>query len=129
MHVIETGDRVASREYVRWMRETPGLDEAVARLLRYDSTAADDGPDGDPSPALVASAVEFDLEGLHLQRRINKDRAATGVVYRARDESMDREVAIKVFASGLDGDPDVRARVQREWEVERPSPLSRELRP
>ncbi|HEU4672702.1 MAG TPA: hypothetical protein VFS32_07380 [Candidatus Limnocylindrales bacterium] len=80
--VIETGDRVASREYVRWMRETPGLDEAVARLLRYDSTAADDGPDGDPSPALVASAVEFVLEGLHLQRRINKDRAATGVVYR-----------------------------------------------
>ncbi len=38
--------------------------------------------DGAEDPALVASAVEFLLEGLHLQRRLNKDRRATGVVYR-----------------------------------------------
>ena len=30
--VIETGEMVPSGDYVRWMRETPGLDEAVARL-------------------------------------------------------------------------------------------------
>jgi magnesium chelatase subunit I len=74
--VIETGERVASREYVRWMGEVPGLHEAVVRLGTFDVT------DGAEDPALVASAVEFLLEGLHLQRRLNKDRRATGVVYR-----------------------------------------------
>ena len=31
---------------------------------------------------VVASAVEFILEGLHLSRRINKDRSGAGIVYR-----------------------------------------------
>ncbi len=74
--VIETGERVASREYVRWMREVPGLREAVERLGTFDVS------DGAQEPALVASAVEFLLEGLHLQRRINKDRGVAGVSYR-----------------------------------------------
>jgi magnesium chelatase subunit I len=74
--VIETGDRVPSREYVRWMHEVPGLSGAVRAL---DPDAAT----GDPADApRVASAVEFILEGLHLQRRLNKDHGATGVVYR-----------------------------------------------
>ena len=30
--VIETGELVPSRDYVRWTRETPGLADAVARL-------------------------------------------------------------------------------------------------
>jgi magnesium chelatase subunit I len=79
--VVEIGDRVASREYVRWMLEIPGLDAAVHDLLRDEPVGSDDQAGG-PEPALVASAVEFLLEGLHLQRRINKDRAAGGVVYR-----------------------------------------------
>ena len=74
--VIETGERVPSREYVRWMGEVPGLREAVERLGTFDVT------DGAQEPALVASAVEFLLEGLHLQRRLNKDRGAAGVTYR-----------------------------------------------
>ena len=75
--VIETGDRVPSREYVRWMAEIPGLHEAVRRLGAFDVT------DGAEEPAVVASAVEFLLEGLHLSRRINKDRSgAGGTVYR-----------------------------------------------
>jgi magnesium chelatase subunit I len=73
--IIETGDRVPSREYVRWMREVPGLPEAVRRLGAYDVT------DGAEEPAVVASAVEFLLEGLHLSRRINKDRVGGGVRY------------------------------------------------
>jgi magnesium chelatase subunit I len=74
--VLETGDRIPSREYVRWMREIPGLPEAVRRL-GIDPAA------GEPATGpLVASAVEFVLEGLHLQRRLNKDRAAGGVIYR-----------------------------------------------
>ncbi len=64
--VVETGELVPSREYVRWAREVPGLGAAVARLGGFDS------------PALTASAVEFLLEGLHLQRRLNKERSRGG---------------------------------------------------
>ncbi len=74
--VLEAGDRVASRDYVRWAHEVPGLFEAVRGLGAFDVT------DGAEEPAVVASAVEFLLEGLHLSRRINKDRAAVGSVYR-----------------------------------------------
>jgi magnesium chelatase subunit I len=75
--VVETGDRVPSREYVRWMAEIPGLHEAVRSLGTFDVT------DGAEEPAVVASAVEFLLEGLHLSRRINKDRSGSGaIVYR-----------------------------------------------
>ena len=73
--VIETGERVPSREYIRWMAEIPGLHEAVRRLGAFDVT------DGAEEPAVVASAVEFLLEGLHLGRRINKDRSGAGTVY------------------------------------------------
>ena len=34
------------------------------------------------NPALVASAIEFILEGLHLNKRLNKDRVAGKVAYR-----------------------------------------------
>ena len=74
--VVETGDRVASRDYVRWAHEVPGLLSAVRRLDAFDVT------DGAEEPAVVASAVEFILEGLHLSRRINKDRSGAAVVYR-----------------------------------------------
>jgi len=74
--VVETGDRVASRDYVRWAHEVPGLLTAVRRLDPFDVT------DGAEEPAVVASAVEFILEGLHLSRRINKDRSGAAVVYR-----------------------------------------------
>ncbi len=74
--VVETGDRVPSREYVRWAREVPGLEDAARRLGAFDAT------DGAEEPAALASAVEFLLEGLHLARRVNKDRSPTGTVYR-----------------------------------------------
>ncbi len=69
--VIRTGESVPSRDYVGWMRETPGMPAAVGRLGVGES------------PAAVASGVEFLLEGLHLHRKLNKDRAATGGLYRA----------------------------------------------
>jgi magnesium chelatase subunit I len=74
--VVDTGDRVPSRDYVRWMAEIPGLHDAVRRLGTFDVT------DGAEEPAVVASAVEFLFEGLHLARRINKDRSGAGTVYR-----------------------------------------------
>jgi magnesium chelatase subunit I len=72
---VETGDRTPSREYVAWMREVPGLAASVRRLNAFDVT------DGAEEPAVVASAVEFLLEGLHLARRLNKDRIPGGTVY------------------------------------------------
>jgi magnesium chelatase subunit I len=73
---VETGERTPSREYVAWAREVPGLDEAVRGLGTFDVT------DGAEEPAVIASAVEFLLEGLHLARRINKEQVPGGVVYR-----------------------------------------------
>jgi magnesium chelatase subunit I len=73
--IIETGERTPSREYVAWLREVPGLDDAVTRLGTFDVT------DGAEEPAVVASAVEFLLEGLHLARRLNKERVPGGTVY------------------------------------------------
>ena len=72
---VETGDRTPSREYVAWMREVPGLAGVVRGLGAFDVT------DGAEEPAVVASAVEFVLEGLHLARRLNKDRIPGGTVY------------------------------------------------
>jgi magnesium chelatase subunit I len=64
--VVETGESIASPEYVRWARETPALGKAVSRLAASESAA------------MTASAVEFLLEGLHLHRRLNKDRSSAG---------------------------------------------------
>jgi magnesium chelatase subunit I len=72
---VETGERTPSREYVAWAREVPGLRDAVRDLGTFDVT------DGAEEPAVVASAVEFLLEGLHLARRINKERVPGGTVY------------------------------------------------
>jgi magnesium chelatase subunit I len=73
--IVETGERTPSREYVAWLREVPGLDDAVTRLGTFDVT------DGAEEPAVVASAVEFLLEGLHLARRLNKERVPGGTLY------------------------------------------------
>ncbi len=67
---FETGELVRAADYVAWSRDVPGMSVAVRRL------------GAGRSPALTASAVEFVLEGLHLNRRLNKDRAATGARYR-----------------------------------------------
>jgi len=61
---IETSDTMSSLEYMTQAAEVGGLTEAVRTL----------GAQG--NPALVASAMEFVLEGLHLHRKLNKDRVA-----------------------------------------------------
>jgi magnesium chelatase subunit I len=61
---IETSDTMSSLEYMTQASEVGGLTEAVRTL----------GAQG--NPALVASAMEFILEGLHLHRKLNKDRVA-----------------------------------------------------
>jgi magnesium chelatase subunit I len=68
--VLETTDMTRAADYVRWVADIPGLD-AVVKALGVGSSAA-----------ATASAVEFVLEGLHLNRRLNKDRMAAGSRYR-----------------------------------------------
>jgi len=63
------GEYVASEEMGRTVAEMPELSRAVSRL------------DVGESPAGVASGVEFVLEGLHLNRRLNKERRGGGVRY------------------------------------------------
>ncbi|MBI4236351.1 MAG: magnesium chelatase, partial [Chloroflexi bacterium] len=67
---VDTGDLVPARSYVGWANDLPGVNEAVKRLEVGEM------------PAPVASAVEFILEGLHLNRRLNKDRHEGGFRYR-----------------------------------------------
>ncbi len=65
----EVGDLVGSHAHGELAGSLPELSEAIARL------------DAGESPAGIASAVEFVLEGLHLNRRLNKERRAGGVRY------------------------------------------------
>ncbi len=67
---VTTGSAVPAADYVRLCDEVKGLRAAVERL------------GGGTSPAETAAAVEFVLEGLHLNRRLNRDRTGGRVVYR-----------------------------------------------
>ncbi len=67
---IETSDSLPSMEYAREAYKLKGMKAAVTKL---NATG---------QPALVASAVEFILEGLHLNRKLNKDRISGRGRYR-----------------------------------------------
>jgi magnesium chelatase subunit I len=66
---VEVSDSQPSAEYQRIVRQVDGLDRAVQKL-------------GAGSPAQQAAAVEFVLEGLHLNKRLNKDKIAGKAQYR-----------------------------------------------
>ncbi|MEY3440754.1 MAG: hypothetical protein RLZZ62_1451 [Actinomycetota bacterium] len=71
--VVQTGEDIASSDYVALLKTMPGLRSVVADLV-----------DGDESAAVVASAIEFVLEGLHLSKRLNKDAKAGKAIYRSK---------------------------------------------
>jgi magnesium chelatase subunit I len=72
--VVDTGESVAAADLARLVEEVAPLREAVGQLTG-----------GDESPAVLASAVELVLEGLHLSKRLNKDTLAGGkATYRSR---------------------------------------------
>jgi magnesium chelatase subunit I len=64
---VETGDLVAAHDLLGQLGEVPGL----ARLLGALDVAEE-------SPAMAAAALEFALEGLHLQRKIDRDDLGAG---------------------------------------------------
>ena len=64
---VDASDELPSSHYLKGIEDIKGLKEAVAKV------------GGQGSPASIASAVEFIMEGLHLNRKLNKDRTnATG---------------------------------------------------
>jgi magnesium chelatase subunit I len=65
----EVGEAIPSSTHERLVSEISELRRAVGRL------------DVGESPAGVASGVEFVLEGLHLNRRLNKERRGGGIRY------------------------------------------------
>jgi magnesium chelatase subunit I len=71
--VANAGEDVPAAEYVRLVSDQPALRSPVQSLT-----------EGDESPGMVASAVEFLLEGLHLSKRLNKDAMGSRAAYRAR---------------------------------------------
>ncbi|HZU78050.1 MAG TPA: magnesium chelatase [Dehalococcoidia bacterium] len=63
---VQVSDMQPAMEYVTQLDRVGGLKPAIQKLH------------GHGSPATVASAVEFLLEGLHLSKRLNKDEVASG---------------------------------------------------
>jgi magnesium chelatase subunit I len=73
--VVHTGDDLASADYLAVLAEMPALEPPTRALA---------GPDAAESPALMAAALEFLLEGLHLTKRLNKDASGPRALYRKR---------------------------------------------
>jgi magnesium chelatase subunit I len=65
----EVGELIPSRIHGQLAEAVPELGVAIARL------------DAGESAAGIASAAEFVLEGLHLNRRLNKERRSGTVRY------------------------------------------------
>lgn len=67
---IEVGDMMPSSNYEKVVKDIEGLQAQVAKV------------ESKTSPGVNASVVEFILEGLHLNKRLNKDRVGAAVQYR-----------------------------------------------
>ncbi len=67
---VETSDNMNAKSYVRYVKEIPGLAKAVKKITDAET------------PETLASAVEFILEGAHLNKRLNKTKVTGKTVYR-----------------------------------------------
>ena len=68
--LVETGSEKPCSDYPALLKEIPELACAVEKLTKDDR------------PEIISSAIEFVLEGLHLNRRLNCERAPGGYIYR-----------------------------------------------
>jgi magnesium chelatase subunit I len=73
--VVHAGDDLPSAAYLAVLADIPELEPPTRALA---------GPEASESPALMASALEFLLEGLHLTKRLNKDSSGARALYRGR---------------------------------------------
>ena len=71
--IVSAGDDIAAADYQSILAEYPAMNTPIRALT-----------DGDEDPAVVASGVEFLLEGLHLSKRLNKDAVGMRADYRSR---------------------------------------------
>jgi len=71
--IAHTGEDITSAQLAGLVDTVPALRIPVLHLTG-----------GDESPAAVAAAVEFVLEGLHLSKRLNKDASGNRATYRGR---------------------------------------------
>ncbi len=67
---VQVGNDMPSMEYVTQLSKVGGLSKAIDKL------------NGRGNPASIASSIEFILDGLHLNRRLNKDEVNGQVRYR-----------------------------------------------
>jgi len=74
--VASVGEDITSAEYAQLLNAITALAAPVRAAL--------EGSDDRESPAMVASAVELVLEGLHLSKRLNKESSGAKANYRAR---------------------------------------------
>jgi magnesium chelatase subunit I len=73
--VVHAGDDLPAADYLAVLADMPALEPPTRALA---------GPDAGESPAVMASALEFLLEGLHLTKRLNKDASGPRALYRSR---------------------------------------------
>jgi magnesium chelatase subunit I len=71
--VVHAGDDLPASAYASTLSQMPALSAPVLSLTG-----------GSEDPGVVASAVEFLLEGLHLTKRLNKEAAGARATYRGR---------------------------------------------
>ena len=71
--VLHAGEDVESVAYGAMFNDIPALRDLVAQIVGADA-----------SVAVLASGVEFVLEGLHLSKRLNKDASGSRATYRSR---------------------------------------------
>jgi magnesium chelatase subunit I len=71
--VLHAGEDVESVAYGAMFTDIPALRDLVTQIVGADAT-----------PSVVASAVEFVLEGLHLSKRLNKESTSSRATYRSR---------------------------------------------
>jgi len=74
--IASVGEDISSADYAKLLNGIPALAQPVRAAL--------EGSDDRESPAMVASAVELVLEGLHLSKRLNKEASGAKASYRAR---------------------------------------------
>jgi len=67
---VDVSDTLPSKAYIKIVKQVEGLDRAVAKLEPGENVA------------VIAAGVEFVLEGLHLNKRLNKDESAGKAKYR-----------------------------------------------
>jgi len=67
---VEAGEMMPARSYIRNAKEIVGLMDAVKKVADSER------------PEVAAAAVEFILEGLHVNKRLNKTRSEGKVTYR-----------------------------------------------